>query len=77
MLATLALYNDLILVLGIGILALAFPSMVGSFSRGQPPRVAMIAIMVGGGMIVYANGVKPGGYDFALLPQIVAGVFSG
>ena len=44
MLTTLAPYNDLILVLGIGILALAFPSMVGSFSRGQPPRMAMIAI---------------------------------
>ena len=72
-----AAYVDLILVLGVGILALAFPAMVGAFSRGAPPRVAILAIMIGGGMIVYANGSKPGGYQVENVPAIAAKVIFG
>ena len=72
-----AAYTDLILVMGVGILALAFPTMVGAFSRGAPPRVAMLAIMIGGCMIVYANSMTPGGYSVENLPQVVAKVVLG
>jgi len=70
-------YTDLILVLGVGILALAFPAMVGAFSRGAPPRVAMLAIMIGGGMIIYANATRPGGYSVEQMPALVAEVILG
>lgn len=68
---------DLILVIGVAILALAFPSMVGAFSRGAPPRVAMLAIFIGGLMVLWANSSKPGGYSVAEFPQIVARVVTG
>ncbi|MBT8418907.1 MAG: hypothetical protein KJO42_15835 [Silicimonas sp.] len=68
---------DLILVLGVVILALAFPSMVGAFSRGAPPRAAMLAIFAGGVMIMYANSTRPGGYSVAEMPQVFLKVITG
>ena len=70
-------YADLILVMGSAILVLAFPTMVGAFSRGAPPRAAMLAIFAGGVMILYANSTRPGGYSLAEMPQVIARVFTG
>lgn len=70
-------YVDLIMVLGAGVLFLAFPAMVGAFSRGAPPRAAMLAIFAGGCMIVYANSSRPGGYSMAEMPDLVMRVVLG
>jgi hypothetical protein len=70
-------YADLILVLGAGVLFLAFPAMVGAFSRGEPPRAAMLALFAGGSMIVYANSTRPGGYSIAEMPDLVLRVLTG
>lgn len=70
-------YVDLILVLGVTILALAFPAMVGAFSRGTAPRAAMLALFAGGVMILYANSARPGGYSVAETPQIFLRVITG
>lgn len=70
-------YADLIIVLGTGILFLAFPAMVGAFSRGAPPRAAMLALFAGGCMIVYANSSRPGGYSLAEMPDVVLRVITG
>ena len=77
MVAVMAEYTDLILVLGVGILALTFPAIVSAFSRGVPPRSAMITFFLGGLMVLYANSRKPEGYSAAELPQIVMKVISG
>ena len=68
---------DLILVAGVVILALAFPAMVGAFSRGAPPRAAMLAIFAGGVLIMYTNSIRPGGYSIAEMPQVFLRVISG
>ncbi|MDA8585139.1 hypothetical protein N9L47_02605 [Rhodobacteraceae bacterium] len=65
------------MVLGVVIFALAFPAMVGAFSRGEPPRAAMLAIFAGGVMMLYANSSRPGGYSAAEMPQVFARVISG
>lgn len=70
-------YVDLILVVGLIVLALAFPAAVGAFSRGDPPRAAMLAIFAGGCMALYANSSRPGGYSVAELPDVVIRVFTG
>lgn len=70
-------YTDLIMVLGALVLALAFPAMVGAFSRGAPPRAAMLALFAGGVMILYANSSRPGGYSISEMPQIVIKVITG
>ncbi len=70
-------YVDLIMVLGVCIFALAFPAIVGAFSRGAPPRGAIMAIVVGGLMMLYANASRPGGYSLAEMPQVFAKVISG
>ena len=70
-------YADLIMVLGAAILFLAFPASVGAFSRGEPPRAAMLALFAGGCMIVYANSSRPGGYSLTEMPDLVLRVITG
>ena len=70
-------YVDLIMVLGVYVMGLAFPAAVGAFSRGSPPRAAMLALFAGGVMMVYANGARPVGYTAAEMPQVFVRVFTG
>ncbi len=70
-------YTDLIMCIGVLVIFLAFPAAVGSFSRGAPPRMAILALAVGGGMIVYANSSRPGGYSVAEMPQLFMKVLTG
>ena len=70
-------YVDLIMVLGVCVFGLAFPAMVGAFSRGAPPRAAMLAIFAGGVMMVYANSQRPGGYSVAEMPDVFIKVITG
>lgn len=72
-----AAYTDLIMVMGVIVLFLAFPSAVGAFSRGAPPRAAMLALFGGGCMIVYANSSRPGGYSVADMPDLFMRVLTG
>jgi hypothetical protein len=72
-----AQYIDLIMVLGVIVLGLSFPAMVGAFSRGAPPRAAMLALFAGGVMVLYANSSRPGGYSVADMPQVFVRVITG
>ncbi len=65
---------DFALVLGLFFGVLALPNIVGSFSRGEAPRLAAIFIIVGGALIAWAATQKPGGYSGDEIPQIVARV---
>lgn len=70
-------YTDLIMVMGVVVLFLAFPAAVGAFSRGAPPRAAMLSLFAGGAMIVYANSSRPGGYSVAEMPTLFIKVLTG
>ncbi len=70
-------YIDLIMVMGVIVIAMAFPTAVGAFSRGAPPRAAMLSLFAGGVMIVYANSSRPGGYSVADLPDLFMRVITG
>ena len=72
-----AAYTDLIMCLGVLAIFLAFPAAVGSFSRGAPPRGAILSLVVGGTMIVYANSSRPGGYSMEEMPSLFLRVISG
>lgn len=61
---------DLILVLGIVIGVLTIPAMLSAFLDGGAPRVAAIAAVISGGMIVYALYNVPGGYVISDLPEV-------
>ncbi len=65
---------ELLLVLGVAIGILSVPAVISAFSSGRPPRGAVIAAVVGGGLILFATLIKPGGFRADELPQIVARV---
>lgn len=66
--------NEFILVLGLVIGVLAIPGIFSAIVDGNPPRAASVAIVVAGGMIVYAAYNTPGGFSFNELPDIIARV---
>lgn len=72
-----AAYTDLIFCLGLVVLFLAFPAAVGAYSRGSPPRAAMLALFAGGCMVVYANSARPGGYTVEMVPDVFVKVLTG
>ena len=63
------LTQDLFLVVGIIIAGFAIPSILGAFAERRTPRVAAIAILVGGSLILLAISQKPGGYTLEDVPQ--------
>ena len=72
-----AAYIDLIMCMGCVVLFMAFPTAVSAFSRGEPPRAAILSIFAGVIMIAYANAQRPGGYEVADLPNLFLKVISG
>ena len=72
--------TDLALVMGLVIAGFSVPSIVSAFSEGRAPRVAAIAAIVGGGMVVWAVQGHPGGYTLNDIPEVfvrVVGRFIG
>ena len=68
---------DLMLVAGIVVCVFSVPAMVSAISDGRTPRVAAIAVLVGGGLVVAALNASPGGYALADVPRAFARVIGG
>ncbi|SFR33235.1 hypothetical protein [Litoreibacter janthinus] len=68
---------DLILVIGIVIGVLTVPAILSAFLDGSAPRVATIAAVMSGGMIVFAVYSAPGGYSISDLPDVFTKVVAG
>ncbi|MEO1239118.1 MAG: hypothetical protein AAFW64_05550 [Pseudomonadota bacterium] len=65
---------DLLMFLGVLLVAGMFPIMVGSFSRGDSPRTAIVFGFIGGSLIVAAIAMTPGGYEFDEIPGLMVRV---
>lgn len=70
---------DLALVIGLVVAGFSAPSIMSAISDGRAPRTAMITLVVGGGLVVYALTQKPGGYRIEDIPkafiEVIADVF--
>lgn len=62
---------DFVLVIGLGLLLLSIPSVLSAMSESRPPRVSLIVIVAGGGMMLYAMMNKPGGYTVQSMAEAV------
>ena len=65
---------DFMLVLGLFFIGIGAFSLVEAFSHANPPRLASILFVTGGGLVVWAVSVRPGGYSFGEIPGIVVAV---
>ena len=68
--------TDLALFLGVVIGVLTIPAILSAVLDGSAPRVAAIAVIVSGGLMVYAVYNKPGGYSISDLPEVFTSVVS-
>lgn len=65
---------DLMFVVGLVIGGFSIPSIMGALADGRVPRVASIAVMVAGGLIVLAIRDNPGGYEISDIPDVFVNV---
>lgn len=61
---------DLFFVIGIVVLVLAVPAIVGAFSDSRPPRAGAIMVMIGAGLIALAIWQRPTGYALGDIPEV-------
>lgn len=62
--------NEVLLVIGIILSALAIPSLLAAFSESRPPSAGAILVLIGGVLIVVALSQAPREYTFAELPDV-------
>ncbi len=65
--------------MGLLILGITTPSIISAVSDGRAPRAAIIVLMLGGSLAVYALSQKPGGYTLDEIPEafirVIARIF--
>ena len=66
--------TDLALVIGLIVAVFSIPSVFSALSEGRALRVAAIALIVGGGLVVWAVSQKPSGYRVAEIPDVIVKV---
>lgn len=65
--------RDLLLLLGLGFLPLAFVALVSAWADRRAPWAALILMAMGLGMAGWAQFTHPdGGYDWREIPAIAA-----
>lgn len=68
--------TDLVLTIGIVLLALALPSLLSAWVEGRLSRLGTLMIFVATGMIGWAVYSQPKGYEFTEIPMVMLGVLS-
>jgi formate-dependent nitrite reductase membrane component NrfD len=68
--------TDLVLTLGIILLALSIPSLLAAWVEGRVPRVGAIMALASLGMVIAALASRPGGYVLEEVPGIMLSVLS-
>ncbi len=68
--------TDLVLTIGIVLLALSVPSLLSAWVEQRVPRMGAIMVIASAAMIVSALMYKPGGYSFGEVPTVMLGVFA-
>jgi formate-dependent nitrite reductase membrane component NrfD len=68
--------TDLFLTVGIVLLILSLPPLLSAWVEGRAPRVGAVMVTVGATMVVAALIVRPGGYGFGDIPDVIVGVLS-
>ena len=66
--------TDLALVVGLIGGVFSVPSVVSAIMESRAPRVAAFALILGGGLVVWAIQEKPGGYKLEQIPYVVVQV---
>ena len=68
--------TDLVLTIGIVLLALSLPSLLSAWVEGSLSRLGTLMIFVASGMIGWAVYSQPKGYELTEIPMVMLGVLS-
>ncbi|MEM6939130.1 MAG: hypothetical protein AAF943_01645 [Pseudomonadota bacterium] len=60
---------DLALSIGVLVAAFSIPGILSALSDSRAPRASALTILIGGGLILYALRMQPGGYTLGEIPD--------
>ena len=66
--------TDLVLTIGIVLLALTIPALLAAWVDGRVPRVGAVVLIGSLVMIIWAQLNNPGGYAVAEIPDVMLSV---
>ncbi|TQV70339.1 hypothetical protein [Aliiroseovarius halocynthiae] len=62
---------DNFFVVGLFVIVLSVPTIMGALRRGDAPRIPAIMFLMGGGLVALAVSAKPDRYSLGTIPQVV------
>ncbi|MBV6635273.1 MAG: hypothetical protein KI788_05145 [Mameliella sp.] len=65
---------DMMLVTGMGLVVLSLPAIISAWSDNRAPRVGVLVLFGGAGLVFWAFREKDGGYRPQDIPDAVYGV---
>ena len=68
--------TDLVLTLGLVLMALSLPSFLGAWAEGRLSRLGVGLLAVSVGMTGWAIRANPNGYHLQDIPEVVLGVIA-
>ena len=66
--------TDLVLTIGIVMLALSLPSLLSAWVDGRLSRLGTVMVLISSGMIGWALYAQPKGYQLTEIPMVMLGV---
>lgn len=68
--------SDVALVTGLGLMVLSLPSIIAAWSDRCAPRTGVVALLAGGGLVLWAALRRPGGFRLTEMPEVLYGVIA-
>jgi hypothetical protein len=68
--------TDLVLTSGLLLGLLSVPSLLSAWAEVRVPRLGAVMVLGAFGLVLTALMVRPGGYGFNEVPDVVLGVFA-
>lgn len=67
---------DILLIGGLTVACLSIPSIISAYADRRSPRIAMVMLLFGGGLVLLALRSQPGGYALADVPEALLRVLA-
>ncbi|MGR3500827.1 hypothetical protein [Pseudaestuariivita sp.] len=67
---------DIALVIGLVLGVFSLPALVTAFAEARAPKVAVLTILISGGLIAFALVTNPGAYSLQNIPNVFVEVIA-
>ena len=71
-----ALDPDILLIAGLVVASFSIPSIISAYADRRAPTIAVVMLLMGGGLVLLALTTRPGGYTLQDVPHALLRVLA-